>query len=190
MVIDASFIINCCITLKKLQDKSPLFRIAESEVIIAQEIFEHIEEENSEQNALHRILTHLESAYCKFSQNKAKGPIEKITDELFHDCIKCANEICISIAIIHYKLGNIKAARHWIIDRTSSDMNVSNLEGKTNIVVGNVSDDVYKIIQDICGKDFEILQHRVNKEEQQDDTYSTSDLSYGDWYFTVGHIGE
>ena len=47
MVIDASFIINCCITLKKLQDKSPLFRIAESEVIIAQEIFEHIEEENS-----------------------------------------------------------------------------------------------------------------------------------------------
>ena len=117
MIITTSSVYKLIAIIRALAKESPLKRVSKNELEAAEREINNIKYENNKRECLNRALGHLESAYSHFTPSTWNFLDDE--DRVLWDQRTYKNDICITIVIIHYFLGNSIRAKKWIEDELS-----------------------------------------------------------------------
>lgn len=100
-----------------LAKDSPLKKVSKRNLNAAIREINNLNYENNRRECLNRALGHLESAYSQFEPSTWNFLDDE--DRVLWSQRTYKNEICMTIAVIHYVLGNIDRARVWLSEELS-----------------------------------------------------------------------
>ena len=100
-----------------LTKESPLKKAAKKEVEAAIREMKNIGSYTYKRECLNSALVHLESAFCQFEPSTWNFLDDE--DRVLWDQRTYKNDICLTIAVIHYILGNTLRAKNWLTEELS-----------------------------------------------------------------------
>lgn len=95
----------------------PLKKISKNELNAAIDDLEHLNSYSNIREGLNSALVHLESAYHNFEPSTWNFMDDK--NKVLWAQRTYKNNICMTIAIIHYLLGNVALSKIWLTDKLS-----------------------------------------------------------------------
>lgn len=155
----------------RLTHKSPLKKASKNELEAAIREIKNINSYTYKRECLNNVLVHLESAFSQFEPTTWNFLDDE--DRVLWQQRTYKNDICITIAVIHYILGNISRARSWLTDELS-EYGWVDLPEETQIILNiKNAEDFFKVLYDDDGDYYRQLEWTIKQHHEQ-----TLDSSY------------
>ena len=113
----SSSILKLVSIVYSLTKESPLKKVSKQELEAAVRETNNLKYESYPRECLNRVLCHLESAYSQFEPSTWNFLDDE--DRVLWEQRTYKNTICLSIAVIHFYLGNKERAKAWLSDELS-----------------------------------------------------------------------
>lgn len=113
----SSSILKLVSIVYSLTKESPLKKVSKQELEAAVRETNNLKYESYPRECFNRVLCHLESAYSQFEPSTWNFLDDE--DRVLWEQRTYKNTICLSIAVIHFYLGNKERAKAWLSDELS-----------------------------------------------------------------------
>lgn len=167
MEITSSTTLKLISVVYSLTQESPLRRVSKNELKAAVREVNNLKYWDNQRECLNGVLGHLESAYSQFEPGNILTVFFGDEDAMLWDQRTYKNSICMTIAIIHFVLGNVNRAKVWLSEELSEkgwvEMPVSSLE----LLGFNKIEDFFNAIFQDNGKEYKRLTDAIkyNRDE-------------------------
>lgn len=155
----------------RLTQESPLKKAAKNEVEAAIREMKNISSYTYKRECLNSALVHLESAFCQFEPSTWN--ILDDEDRVLWKQRTFKNDICITIAVIHYILGNTLRAKNWLTEELSEYGWVDLPEESLKLLEIKNTEDFFKVLYNDDGEYYRQLEWaiKVHNEQAWDNDY-------------------
>ena len=172
MEITSSTTLKLISVVYSLTQESPLRRVSKNELKAAVREVNNLKCWDNQRECLLGVLGHLESAYSQFEPGNILAVIFGGEDAMLWDQRTYKNSICMTIAIIHYVLGNVDCAKVWLTEELSDKGWVEMPDCSLELLGFNKIEDFFNAIYHDHGRTYHQLKGSIdynngwaNKEE-------------------------
>lgn len=148
-----------------LTKDSPLKKVSKNELNAAIREINNLKYENNRRECLNRALSHLESAYSQFEPSTWDFLDDE--DSVLWSQRTYKNNICMTITVIHYVLGNIDRARIWLSDELSEYGWVFMPDGSLDLLGYSKTEDFFNAIYGDNGETYRQLEWSIKLHNDQ-----------------------
>lgn len=170
--------------VRALMKESPLKKVAMNELEAAHRELSNLQYENHPRECLTRVLCHLESAFTHFEPSTWNFLDNQ--DRLLWSQRTYKNSICLTIAVVHFYLGNTVRAKVWLIDEMSDFGWIQIPEGALSLLGFNSTKDFYSAVFGDNGEIYERIEWNIkmnNEKSYDDSTWNPLDASQNPYPF-------
>lgn len=165
--------------IRSLTKDSPLKKVAMKELEAALRELSNLQYENHPRECLIRVLCHLESAFTHFEPSTWNFLDNR--DSLLWSQRTYKNTICLTIAVVHFYLGNKARAKFWLLDEISDYGGIYMPEDALTLLGFNTTKDFYIEVFGDKGEIYEQLEWRIKRHYENayaDNTWNPLDASH------------
>jgi len=160
-----------------LTKDSPLKKVSKNELEAAVREINNLKYYSNQRECLLGVLGHLESAYSQFEPST--WDFLDNENRVLWDQRTYKNDICMTIAVIHYVLGNIDRARVWLSDELSDYGWIHMPDGSLDLLEYSKTEDFFNAIYRDDGNTYKKLERAI--EINYYNAYDLGNTSYSDY---------